>query len=868
MPVLPPVADTPGAPDCANGERCEADRPFLSSWPRWVFFIALVFLCFGTRMYDLGQKPIMHDESLFVYYAEYQLHREVTYLYQPILHGPAHLWLQAFIFHVFGVSDYTLRLGVAILGFAGFFWVWSLRRWLGRQGTFVALTFYTVSPSIMYYDRFYREDGVFLFVTLWIVASGVHWWHTRSPRWLASFILANVMLFCNKESSLFLYFGSATFLLLLVIHDLVSIVLRGPDREYVETIEAGRPVFRFPPVLLAALVAFIGVTLVLTQVFEGIAYEGSVIQAIGHDFVLNRVRSIPMALGWAPDIPELGGVGQGTFWRKIYILLILGLFVLSGAVKVAVDGRWGRREFLARFWSAIVSARYYLLGSLAAGFAIYLCLFTTAFKHPMGPFKIYHDTLAYWMGQNEWHRIRGPFHMHIVNILVYETPGVVVLLAAWFLAVRRMAWNRATGAGFWMAGLGLAGFHVLFFRHLASPGMPYFGVLALVALGAGTVFVLHPRLGRALFPLAVVAFLAASVLYFNSADWGEFLIRPFVKNGVELAPNGREFLDSRLSLTSGMHLFIIAFLVLLGTVFTWHSIDKGEKFHAFLIWWLITMVGAASYAREKMPQVGIHIAVPLVLLMGTYAEKLVRKPRLFRARWLWVGIMALFAVWNAKAAFALCFRNTGDVREKYVYGDTTRDVKADCEMILRYRAIDSIRAGSAVQRSPHMSPSYNPPEWMYQYNDAAKLKQTRVLVKNPDVIWPIRWYLRDVDWTEWYDVTTAVQEGWPFLFLSVGEDNSVPDLKDKYNIYHSRARMHWTAQMLDFGRLGDFWKVLIPGQYQAGDLKNEGDASLREWKRIREYLLHRRISDREDMGYTGLSSTEYIFCVRKDLGPF
>ncbi|HNM47155.1 MAG TPA: hypothetical protein PKH51_09075, partial [Candidatus Sumerlaeota bacterium] len=129
-------------------------------------FVFLFLVCMMTRLYDLGWKAIMHDESLFVYYTYYQLFDKLDYNYLPILHGPTMMELQALVFHIFGTSDYTMRLGVALLGVGGFFWVYALRPWLGTMGTWVALAFYSLSPGITAFQRFLHMDSLYLFNSL------------------------------------------------------------------------------------------------------------------------------------------------------------------------------------------------------------------------------------------------------------------------------------------------------------------------------------------------------------------------------------------------------------------------------------------------------------------------------------------------------------------------------------------------------------------------------------------------------------------------------------------------------------------------------------------------------------------------------
>ena len=853
--VIPPPPAAPPEPQPAGW------------WKPWrvALFATLVAMCFFTRFYDLGNKPIMHDESLFVYYTEYQLHREFNYTYLPILHGPAMLQLQSLVFHIFGVSDYSMRIGVAALGFFGLFFIWGMRRWLGEVGTWVALAFYTISPMMMFYQRFFRNDALFLFATLWIVCSALWWWNTRKPGWAASLIFAVVVLFCNKESSVFVYFTGITFFAMLVVHDLSARILRGKDPRPNESDAPVAETPRFPPVAVAAIVLIAAVLLFLTQVLEGINYDADVIQALSHNFILNKVRSIPMVLGWKGPIQDLDGpAGNPAFWKFFYVALFLGAFAGMWAMKLIVEKRFGHRQFLTTFWSNINKSRYYIIGALLGGLALYLAIFTTFFKHPDGPFNIYHRTLAYWVGQNEWHRIKGPFHMHAVNLLIYELPAVLVLLAGWMVAVKRMTWSRVTPVGVLLAAVAMAGFHVMVFRHVEAVGsgvsieILYFRNLAIWGGILALALVAKPDLGRFLYPVAIFAFVFYSIALFGSPDWKAFLDGQIFKAGKELKIAGRQHLDGLLSLTSGMHLFMIAFLVIVGTVLTWHAIDKGEKFHGFLIWWAITAFGAASYAREKVPWVGIHAAIPLIILMGSYAQKLWQDARWKRFAPAFLALFALFFAWNAKAAINVCFRNNWDVREKLVYGHTTDDLKHHCELVTRYQEVASVR----IDRIG------NGPEWISSYNEKPHEKNVKVLVKGA-TIWPVRWYLRDVDWTEWVDVNKAIEEKWQFIILDVDQQATYPELEKQYDIYRGRSRMFWTPQTLDWDRLRGIWKLWIPGHYldQSPQAGPAYDAK-QEWKKLFGYLLHRHTFERANSPWPQVSSVDYVFCIRKDIGAF
>lgn len=811
-----------------------------------LLFMVIVALCAFTRLWDLGARGIMHDESLFVYYTYEHLHKQLTYTYMPILHGPAMLWLQAGVFHVFGTSDYTMRLGVGLLGIAGLWWIRALRPWIGPVGVLVACAFYTLSPSLMFYQRFFRNDGLFIFTNLWIVASALHWWRGRHPGWLASFVVAVIILFCNMESCVFLYFSLATFLALLVVHDLAAWIL--DDRR-----SAAIPARVAPPQAWAtALVLFGGFTLFLTRVLEGISYEQSVVDAIGRNFALKDVRSVALALGISAPVESAGALGQPMFWRIFYVLLAAGSVSAGVLLQLAVARSWGESALLARLWSRLRADWMWLVGALGLGFALYMMFFTTFFKFPKGPFEIYHETLEYWMGQNAQHRIHGPFHMHLLNMAIYETGPLLAMLAAFAGTFVAMRWSRTRATSLILAALALAAFHVLVFVRLETPMRYMAYACAVVALGGFAIMAL-PRLGRAVAPVLFGLFLLVSLGYFHGSSWNAFLTSVARGGGRELAWSGRQFLDDTLSLTSGIHLFIIAFLVLAGTVVAWRFLDRGDRFRGLLVWWLITMIGACSYAREKVPWVGIYITLPLVLLAGAYAQRIADRI-VSGAGGRWKHVACGFALgaallWGAKGSFNLCFVNYDDVRERMVFAHPPREVREHVAIVERALASASLRTESGPGGLAM---------WHSNYNAPNRTRSVRILVQNDTLHWPMRWYFRDTDWDQSYAGDGLANAGYDFMFLNADAREKHPGLAEKYILREGRVHMHWVARPLDREALLAAWQLAMPAHLQD---REKAAAAASEWRKAWRYLMYREIPI--DNGATGLSWVGYVFAERR-----
>lgn len=851
------------------------DRHF-GGWPRFLLFAALLVACCLTRLLYLGSKNIMHDESLFTYYAFEQMYTKWEYRYLPILHGPAHLMLNALVWHVFGVNDYTMRLQVGLLGIGGFFWIWSLRDRFGDWGRWIALLFYTLSPGVTNFQRFFREDGLFTFTTLWIVASAFHWWRTRNPRWAASLVFAWVVLFCNKESSLFVYFTVVTFLMLLIVNDLSGWLFRGKD-ESIPTEELLRPAPKFVSPWLGAGVLAAFVTLTLTQCFEGITYDADVQAAIGHDYPLRDVRSIPMLLGLAPEVDAAGAgaFGKASTWRLFYGLLAGGSLGVFFLLKAVVDCRLGRAEIATRLWRLMVDSRWYLLGAIAGGYALYLGIFTSFFTNRMGPFAIYSATWSYWGGQHEWGRIGGPFHMHSVNLLVYELPSVLIVGGAWLWAMCCTEWTRATGVALLLCLAPAKVFDHLLFSGLQVSGpdgqlvpldITYFDSMLPWGFAAGIGLIAFPRSARFWFPVLVGALAVYSLVYFNSSAWDTFMRsqlfrggEPMMMKGVQ--DTGATFLEAKLNMDGGWNLWYVMTLVVFATVLAWAALERGERFHAFLIWWFVTSLGAASYAREAVPQVGIHAAIPLFLLAASYADRLLRHATLGRPLFLWALVLGVMVLWNAKANFILNFHNADDIREKMVYGHGKHELRDHADFVLWYHGISGVRT-NMVKRNPPLSDTE---EWIAFHNEPERQKQTRVLVKG-DAIWPLRWYLRDIEWTEWKDVNQAIDEKWEFMFLDPSETAKNPRIGENYNVFRGRSTAFWTPNPLDMDRLLDTWRLTIPGHYldQSPDAVPAYNAK-QEWRTLWRYLWRRETFDGKGRNFPSVSAKQYIFCVRKDL---
>jgi len=131
-----------------------------------VAYIALILLALITRLYALGDRAVSHDETTHAKYS-WNLYSGDGFRHDPLMHGPLLFEATAFLFGLFGVSDFTARLYSALAGVALVAAPWLLRRWMGRLGALLASVMVLISPAITYYSRYTRHDiPMLLFITL------------------------------------------------------------------------------------------------------------------------------------------------------------------------------------------------------------------------------------------------------------------------------------------------------------------------------------------------------------------------------------------------------------------------------------------------------------------------------------------------------------------------------------------------------------------------------------------------------------------------------------------------------------------------------------------------------------------------------
>src|SRR5688572_837012 len=184
-----------------------------------LIFAGIILLAVISRFYDLGTRVMSHDESLHTYYS-WTFSRGQGYQHNPMMHGPLQFHLIALSYFIFGASDFTARIPAAIFSILTIVAVWQWRRYLGRTGMLVAAALALISPFLLYYGRYTREDpyaGVSLFIMLYSI---LRYLETAKTKYIYLLTGSLALHFLTKETS---YIYAAQALIYLAVYFIIRI---------------------------------------------------------------------------------------------------------------------------------------------------------------------------------------------------------------------------------------------------------------------------------------------------------------------------------------------------------------------------------------------------------------------------------------------------------------------------------------------------------------------------------------------------------------------------------------------------------------------------------------------------------------------
>jgi uncharacterized protein (TIGR03663 family) len=174
------------------------DGPAWGRRERWAW-TGLLLLAVALRLTALGSRAFHHDESIHGWF-EHDLAQNGVYKYDPVYHGPVQYFMVAATFRLLGDSDFTARLPAALGGVGLVALAILLRTRFGRGAAFASGVLLAVSPNLLYFTRFCREDVWSLLGTFGLFLWLDRWWRTRRVSDLGLAAVWGAVAFASKEN--------------------------------------------------------------------------------------------------------------------------------------------------------------------------------------------------------------------------------------------------------------------------------------------------------------------------------------------------------------------------------------------------------------------------------------------------------------------------------------------------------------------------------------------------------------------------------------------------------------------------------------------------------------------------------------------
>jgi len=418
-----------------------------------LLIILILLAAVVSRFYNLGAMTITFDEVNHVTPSN-SLYSGRGYQYDAMSHGPLQYHMIGLSYALFGDNDFTTRIPAAILSIASIaIALFAFKRYLGRTGALIAGLLFLMSPFMLFYGRYARNEAyivVWGLLTLYTILRYLE----RGETWvLFLFTLVNGIHFTDKTTS-FMYAGEEfLFLLVYFVDQLSRRDWSQPDRRR-----------NFLLGLILGIV-FIGAALAVyftQKPLAGLTIKIALaaLAALGGAALVWAGVAVVKAIGWVELRSE----------RSLHLLMLLGTFVLPlltalpiislgltaldystpGIIRVVAAA--GGLTALAVAAGLLWFGRRWLLHA-ALFYIPFILFYSTFFTNIPGLMGGVVGALSYWVSANATNRVYQPyFYYFLIEIPMYEFLPALGTIAAVVIAIAKRLWRSQPQAPFTPAG--------------------------------------------------------------------------------------------------------------------------------------------------------------------------------------------------------------------------------------------------------------------------------------------------------------------------------------------------------------------------------------------------------------------------------
>lgn len=431
-----------------------------------ILFSFLILMAVITRFYDLGARVMSHDESLHTYFS-WLLYQGRGFEHTPLMHGPLQFHLLALSYYIFGDSDLSARIPVALASIASIAILWQYRRYLGKLGALIAGFLFLISPYMLYYGRYVRNEALVVLLGMISIWAVLRFLETGKYSYLYYLSAASALHFTAKETS-FIY--TAQILLFLGFLFLYQVY----KRKWLSS--SNKNIFFIVLIISAVFLAIAAYTLVVGDIQTLLNPAEISAPVIPDDILESEGSSFPIS----PTALGLFGLGGLLFVISLFLLTTgfglnnlkkmrsFGLILLQVTMVIphlsalpirlagsdpldysSVDSLLKISIFLLPMIGISIgigiwwNSREWLINS-AIFYVIFILFYTTLFTNGPGFFSGLVGSLGYWLEQQGVKRGSQPtYYYYLIQLPIYEFLAYAGTLLASALGIQKWLASRA-----------------------------------------------------------------------------------------------------------------------------------------------------------------------------------------------------------------------------------------------------------------------------------------------------------------------------------------------------------------------------------------------------------------------------------------
>lgn len=405
-----------------------------------------------SRFYAVGLRVMSHDEVNHVV-PSYDLYQGRGYAHDPVTHGPLQFHLLAASYFLMGDTDFASRVPAALFSIATVVFVlFAFRRYLGRTGALLAGLFFLISPYMLFYGRYTRNEAFVALFGVIMLYAVLRYLETGRYSNLYLFTIVLALHFTTKETAFIYTAQLLIFLAILFLRDVIR-------KEWPS--QSRRDIFVFA---MLAVLLFLAIALGAAILDSGNGAEATASTNIYHILML-----VSLGLTLVTTVVALFVLIRSVGWQVVkeirsFDLLILTISMILPQL-IAFPMNLAGFNPLDYSEAGLIKTSLFLLGSvilsLALGllwkprlwainigifYAIFTIFYTTFFTNGQGFFTGLVGSLGYWLTQQGVNRGSQPWYFFtFLQVPMYEYLPALGTILALIIGLRKRLFTTTPG---------------------------------------------------------------------------------------------------------------------------------------------------------------------------------------------------------------------------------------------------------------------------------------------------------------------------------------------------------------------------------------------------------------------------------------